>query len=326
MAVQTRHCPHPWRTYDLSVPTIVEVEHLLVSSLSWTSATQVEKIGEGAWSTAFGFREGGRDLVIRIGRHESDFRRDQAMSSLATPALPIPEVIEVGRVPGADASMRLHYCVSTRAFGVPLESCGTQEWPAVAELVADAMEAMRAWTPHKAAVPSADRPVLPWQEQLLAIERDDLDPRGAGWPAKLATSPRGSEAFTVGLGRLQAIDLDEVPLTLVHGDLINRNVHLEGESITGIFDWGCQRWGDHLFDLAWFDFWAPWHPNLDIDLLRAALGDRWSAADYKPKREAERINACLVYIGLEHLIYNATVDRWVDLDDVADRMEALDLI
>lgn len=117
-----------------------------------------------------------------------------------------------------------------------------------------------------------------------------------------------------------------MPLTLVHGDLINRNVHIDAGSITGIFDWGCQRWGDHLFDLAWFDFWSPWHPNLDVDLLRATLRARWSTAGYAPDDEAVRMHVCLIYIGLEHLIYNATIDRWNDLDDVVDRMTALDLI
>lgn len=167
-------------TYDLRVPTTTEVEQLLAGSLSWANATNVERIGEGAWSTAFGFNDDGRALVIRIGEHESDFRRDQVMSSLATPALPIPDVIDVGQIPGGGTSNRLHYCVSTRAFGVPLESCGTEEWPAVAELVADSLQAMRAWTPRAAALQGVGHTVVPWREQLLAIERDDLASRGAG--------------------------------------------------------------------------------------------------------------------------------------------------
>ncbi len=75
-----------------------------------------------------------------------------------------------------------------------------------------------------------------------------------------------------------------------------------------------------------FNFWSPWHPNLDIDLLRAALRDRWSRANYGPDHEADRTSACLICIGLEHLICNAIIGRWDDLDDVVDRMTALDLI
>lgn len=300
----------------------------LVRELSWPNATNVEKIGEGAWSTAFGFRDGDRNLVIRVGQHESDFRRDQSMAPLATPGLPIPEVLDVGQAPQSSTASGLHYCVSTRAFGAPLESCSVDEWPTVAERVADALEAMRAWTPQITAHGAIDRGASSWQDQLLSIERDDLDPRGAGWPAKLATSKRGKQAFNLGFARLRETEVGNVPLTLVHGDLINRNVHIDHGSITGIFDWGCQRWGDHLFDVAWFDFWYPWHPNLDVGLLRAALRDRWSIANYAPDRETDRTRAwpCLIYIGLEHLIYNAVIGRWADLDDVVDRMTALDLI
>ena len=243
-------------------------------NLAWTNATSVEHIGEGAWSSAFGFRHGDRDLVIRLGRHETDSRRDQSMSKLATPALPIPDVLDVGQAPGAEAADGLFYCISTRALGEPLELCSNDEWRTVVERVADTLEAMHALTP--AAVDTAVASVSPWEKQLLSIERDDLDPRGAGWPAKLATSKRGSAAFQLGLAHLRELDVGEVALTLVHGDLINRNVHIDDGTITGIFDWGCQRWGDHLFDLAWFDFWSPWFPNLDIGVLREARRERWS--------------------------------------------------
>ena len=93
----------------------------------------------------------------------------------------------------------------------------------------------------------------------------------------------------------------------------------------GVFDWGCQRWGDHLFDLSWFEFWSPWHSNLDVSLLRAALERRWARAGYVPEHQQERRLACLIYIGLEHLIYNATIGRWDDLDDVTYRMTDLEL-
>lgn len=308
------------------MPRITAVEEFLARELSWPNATNVEKIGEGAWSTAFGFQDGERQLVIRLGQHESDFRRDQAMARLASPGLPIPEVLAVGQSSQSGSAKGLHYCVSTKAIGTPLESCSTEEWPKIAEHVADALEAMRACTPRLAAPGATERGVLSWHDQMLLIQRDDLDPRGAGWPAKLAKSERGKDAFDRGFARLRATDVGNVPLTLVHGDLINRNVHIDRGSITGIFDWGCQRWGDHLFDLAWFDFWSPWHPNLDIGTLRAALHDRWSKANYAPDRQADRTRACLIYIGLEHLIYNAVIGRWSDLDDVVDRMATLDLI
>lgn len=128
------------------MPTIFAVEELLGRELSWPNAINVDKIGEGAWSTAFGFQAGERQLVIRLGQHGSDFRRDQEMARLAAPGLPIPEVLDVGQTTRSGPAAGLHYCVSAKAFGTPLESCSTEEWPTIAEHVADSLEAMRVWT------------------------------------------------------------------------------------------------------------------------------------------------------------------------------------
>lgn len=304
--------------------SVEEVEELLIGPLSFRGASEVEVVGAGAWSTAFGFSHAGRALVIRIGKHVNDFQRDKAISAFTSPELPIPEVLGVGAVPGEQFT-DLYYCISTRAFGIPLERCSADNWPEIAERLADGLETMRSLTPAETAASDGSGRAKRWQDQLLDIERDDLDPRGKGWPAKLATSSNGSEAFALGLDRLRALDVGPVPLTLVHGDLINRNVHIDAGHITGIFDWGCQRWGDHLYDLAWFDFWSPWHPNLDIDGLRTSLQIRWTKAGYTPENERVRSQACLIFIGLEHLIYNATINGWSDLEDVVDRMAKLDL-
>jgi hygromycin-B 4-O-kinase len=310
--------------YHLTVDSVADIDALLRGQLGFHDACDVESIGAGAWSQAFGFVGGGRSLVIRVGAHVTDFRRDEAMATLATPTLPIPEVLGVGRIADLD-SADLWYCISTRAFGVPLETCPSDEWPALCEEVADVLEAMRLTSPV-AATRGQGASTAPWRDQLLQIERDDLDARGAGWPAQLALSARGSAAFDTGFVRLRSLDIGAVEPALVHGDLINRNVHVDAGRITGIFDWGCQRWGDHLFDLAWFEFWSPWYPNLDIDLLRSMVRTRWDAAGYSPEHEGVRFEACLLYIGLEHLIYNATIAGWDGLDQVVDRMTSLDLL
>jgi len=105
-----------------------------------------------------------------------------------------------------------------------------------------------------------------------------------------------------------------VPRSVIHCDLINRNVHVVGDTITGIFDWGCGRYGDPLYDLAWFDFWSPWFPNLDVDLLVEA-----SALP----TGGDRHLACLLHIGLDHLGYNATLGDVANLMATADRMRAV---
>ena len=290
-----------------------EVEQLLIADLGWSDAHDIGIVGAGAWSTAFGFVSGDEHLVIRVGTELADFERDAAMAEYASPGLPIPRVHGVGEL--SDASLS-YYCISDRVFGEPLELCHADDWPAVASHLAQTLEVMRS-------IGQAESDASPsWHRQLMAIEFGDYDARMPGWRDKLAESTGGAATYAAAVDRLRDGELFDVPLTLIHGDLINRNVHVRGTQITGIFDWGCQRWGDHLFELAWFEFWEPWHQNLDIDILRRELADRWSDVE----RADERRWASLAQIGIDHLAYNAWANRPNDLIGVIERMESLDLV
>ena len=66
------------------------------------------------------------------------------------------------------------------------------------------------------------------------------------------------------------------------------------------------RYGAHdNVALAWFEFWAPWHPGIDaVDNRAAALAHYESIGIEVPDFEA-RMLACLLHIGLGHQGYNA---------------------
>jgi len=245
----------------------------------------------------------------------SDFSVDAAMSAYSSPRLPIPAVIEISRLdpPFAD----YYLCLSEFAPGEPLESVSADRWPAIVPAVADALEAMRAISPP------ANTATLTWPQVLL--HRDDGDSRLEGWQQRLEAEPTLFAGYHNSMSRLGGLcalsAVAGVAPTLLHCDLIHRNVHVVGAAITAVFDWGCRRWGDHLYDLAWFDFWAPWHPNLDIGLLRAELANRWGG-----EPDPDRLAACLLHIGADHLAYNAAVGDLPAARVVFDRLVALDLL
>ena len=121
---------------------------------------------------------------------------------------------------------------------------------------------------------------------------------------------------------------DAIPRCLIHGDLINRNVlvdnHANAEGgISGVFDWGCSKYGDHLYDLAWFEFWSSWYPELDMQPLWLGVEKRWEAIGYVPEDKQRRLMACYLHIGLEHLAYNAYLNNWAMLSATAKRMRDL---
>lgn len=286
----------------------------------------VEAIGAGAWSRAFGFRADEEELVVRFGAYVDDFEKDRGAYRFRSAGLPVPEVRAIG--PAFDG----YYAVSTRCYGDFLDHLDGERWPAVIPAVVDALEAMRLadlsgtsgfgnWGEDGHA------PHAQWSSHLLRIADDSPDRRNYGWRALLAeNAPEDDATFDWGYDLLQCLApvIDaHAPRSLYHADLMNRNVLVNGTRISGIFDWGCACYGDHLYDLAWFEFWAPWYPELDISLLRSTLEQRWQTAGYTPAHLTERLQACYLHIGLDHLGYNAWLGDWPTLSATAAQMRAL---
>jgi hygromycin-B 4-O-kinase len=284
--------------------------------------SEIVPLGEGAWSQCFGFLCDGRDLVIRFGKYVSDFKKDQLAHQYANLDLPIPEVFEIG------AALDGYYAISTRVFGIPLESVPAEQWLALVPSVVAILEAMRmadllategfgGWDADGQAAHSS------WRNRLLEVAEDRPDQRGYGWHEMLAKSAEGKATFDWGLDLLKQVADDAVPRSLLHCDLTNRNVLVKGDRITGVFDWGCSVYGDHLYDLARFEFWSPWHPQLDIEALRTAIEQRWMERGYRPENIMSRLKACYLHIGLEHLAYHAQLGSWTTVMEIARRMRAL---
>src|SRR5262245_46923527 len=196
------------------------------------TSSEVVRIGEGAWSQCFGFRRDDDELVIRFGQHVDDFQKDQLAYAHATPALPIPEVLAIGR------AFDGYYAISTRVYGVPLESLSATQWLAAIPSIVAALEAMRladlsatvgfgGWGSARTA------PHSRWSGHLLAVGDDTPDRRTHSWRARLATSPDGDGAFTWGFELLKQVVDDSAPRCLIHGDLINRNVLVDEAGIAG---------------------------------------------------------------------------------------------
>ena len=287
-----------------------------------TPPSDVVLLGEGAWSRCFGFCRDDEELVIRFGKYVDDFQKDQLAYAYAGPELPIPEVIDIG--PAFDG----YYAISTRVRGIPLERVNSKNWRAVVPSIVSALEAMRladisstvgmgGWGVEGAAVHTA------WSDHLLAVGDDKPTQRTHGWRERLAKSPQGDAVFRRGFDLLRDVADDSVPRCLVHCDLINRNVLVNEDRISGVFDWGCSIYGDHLYELAWFEFWAPWYPELNMPYLRAELERRWREGGYAPVDKESRLMACYLHIGLDHLAYNAYLGDWTTLAASAERMQTL---
>ena len=267
--------------------------------------SDVELVGEGAWSRCFGFTLNGSELVIRFGRHVDDFQRDRLAARFAARDLPIPQVIEIDRA--ADE----WYCISTRSRGTPLEQLDASDWQATVPAVLATLDALRrtdisttsgygSWNDEGTAAHAT------WVGYLASVMDDSPDSRTHGWKRRLVDSSLGDESFCRAFDLMVELAATfRVGRHLVHNDLLNRNVLVSQGQITAVFDWGCSIYGDFLYELATIVFWAPWHPAIEQrDFLSVSLEHYRDMGVELPDLDA-RLRCCLLHIGLVHLAYNA---------------------
>jgi hygromycin-B 4-O-kinase len=281
-------------------------------------ATDVEQLGFGQWSTAYGFRHRGREWVVRFSAYPDDFARDRLASAYASPMLPIPEVVEMGQVDG------LSYAITPRLNGIFLEDLDSTSFEAALPSLLDAFDEMRQlavghgygpWDADgKGAYPS-------WRRYLLDVSEDRPTQRTHGWRARLAELPEAAATFEAAYSELvdvtqQLPDIHE----LVHNDLLNRNVFVEDARVAGIIDWGSSLYGDVLYDVALTTFWAPWFPAITETAVLGAARERLASGT--GSEFTTRVRAYRLHVGLVHIAYNAFLgdERAEDLVRVCRRI------
>jgi len=285
----------------------------------------VEEVGAGAWSRCFGYRDGGAERVVRFGRHRQDFEKDRRAVRFRAPGLPVPEVHAIGRAGDG------WFAISTRAFGEPLEALPDEGWRATLPSLIAALDALRSCDLSGTAGfgewdAGGRAPFASWRDFLLAVDRDRPAMRTHGWHRRLVESPLGDASFRRGLECLEGV-ADAAPpaaRSLVHADLINRNVLVGVDHrIAAVLDWGCSLYGDFLYDLAWLEIWAPWHPPIEACEIRDRAVAHWTTVGLEVPDLEPRMRACLLHIALVHLAYNAWTGDHEALLAVDRRMASL---
>jgi hygromycin-B 4-O-kinase len=284
-------------------------------------AGHVAELGGGDWSLAYSFELEGRPLVARFGAYREDFEKDRAAMMFGGPDLPVPAVLEIGPALGG------YYAISERRFGAFLESLGQTRLERLMPALLRALDALR-----MVPVPSGASPVWPaadadppmsWRHWLTGTLEDHEGGRVSGWRARLAESAGLDELFVAGERELRALVPSCPELRhVIHLDLLNRNVLVseDGTRLEAIFDWGCSAYGDFLYDVAWFTFWAPWHPALDAIGFRDLVTRHYERTTLAVPLMAERLRCYELHIGLVHLAYCTFARRDDDLRAVARRM------
>ena len=274
-------------------------------------------LGKGVWSKAFAFHQNGRDYVIRFGAHHEDFAKDRLAARYASPALPIPRVVELGEAFGG------YYAISERVFGAYIDDVDGAQMRALlpsllAALAAARLADLSGTTGYGGWDAGGTAPYPSWRAALLDVANDRPTDRIHGWRERLAASQVGIGPFEEAYGHLLAL-AGHIPggRHLIHSDLLHYNVLVEADRITGVLDWGCGMYGDFVYDLAWLCFWQPWYPAWQHIDFRAEAVRHYASIGLEVPDFEVRLRCCQIHIGLAGQAYMAYAGNWTDLQDTA---------
>ena len=253
-------------------PTIAQVADWLAIRHG-DAVSDLAPLSGGFWSSAFAYRVGADEFVLRLSDMPEGFSIDAAAMRFTAPDLPVPEVVDLGRALG------LNFAISQRHHGRFIETSSVQEANAVGGALGVLLAAMRAvpkkpddlvlWYDQEGSVD------VTWRAWLRAGLVDNPNARVSGWRTKLASNPRVDDLFRASESRIEEF-LSVCPerRDLIHGDLLHQNLLVADNAVrvTAIFSWKCSVRGDFLFDVAWCTFWGAWHPGIAAaDLWRRTL-------------------------------------------------------
>lgn len=296
-------------------PSPMSPEHVtsLAQRALKANVTQLQMLRPGGWSTVYAFCANGRDYVIRFSMVAEDFERDSYAARFASPYLPIPKVVAL------DAYNDMYYAISERLPGTFLDDLDSEGMDRLLPSLLEALTGMRAVDTSRTSGygnwdATGNAPYRTWHEFLLSVENDDPGERGSGWRDKLASSTTGTVPYEECLARMTEL-FDRIPEArhVVHSDLLNYNVLVQDGEISGIIDWGCGFYGDHLYDVAWFAFWAPWYPQWrDLDLVHRMMSHLEDQGADMTQAD-NRLRCYMLHIGLGQMRYSAFIEHWDQL-------------
>lgn len=283
-----------------------------LASYHGAPVSDLEVFSGGAWSAAYGYRVGDRELVIRIGNNAEWYETDRVAMAYAREGLPVPAVLDIGEALGGV------YAISERYHGSFLETVDAEEADVAGPTLVSLLDALRS-------VPDDGRYAGSWREWLVASLRDDPAHPVSGWRATLAADPRLDRLYSACEARIHEL-LEACPerRDLVHGDLLHGNVLItpDASRVNAVFSWKCSLRGDFLFDVALCTFWgAIAHPGIGAtDPFGRTLASA-SSADLVDA--AVRHHCYELHIGTSHLGWYVWTndDDWLRRD--ADHLEML---
>jgi hygromycin-B 4-O-kinase len=296
-----------------------QVQQFLIYQAS-PEVENIEAISKGEWSEAFSYSINEKHFVVRFNKSRENFDRDKRACSFSSERLPVPEILDIGK------AFDGFFAISEKIEGEFLDEIkGQRRMKKILPSIFDVFDAMREIdisTTKGFGTWGADgnAKLSSWQEFLSKIKNETE----YEWRKKLGESKFGINFFDTSFKKMESL-FDKLPSIrhVVHSDLLYFNVFVKEDKISGVIDWGNSFYGDFLYDIAWFSFWAFWHEGLRSFDFRELAREHFEKLRIEVPNFDERMDCYEIHIGLDSLAYISGKERWDQVEDVVKRMEEI---
>jgi hygromycin-B 4-O-kinase len=258
-----------------------------------------------------------------VADSRENYDRDKFARKLAGKFLPIPKIITIAKVPENNN----YYCISKYIPGNYIEDL---ESPQITELTPQILQLLvklrdvdieqtNGYGPFNSDGAGSFKT---WKDFLLDIDRDDANHTISGWSKELKKSENGSHLFMEGFKSMKSlVKFCPDSRHLIHSDLLHFNLLVKDNKISAVLDWGCGKFGDFLYDLAWFTFWGDFHDNMRHINFKKEAQRYFRQEGIKVAEFEKRLLCYEMHVALDSLAYTAWAGNWDDLDEVCIRLD-----
>jgi hygromycin-B 4-O-kinase len=280
---------------------------------------QIDPLGGGELSQAFGVRTGDGSYVLRVNRHGHTYAKDAlAAQVFASATLPIPACIARGQL-----DERLTYAISVRAPGCPLNMLPIEAYRQVLRQLMGVLDAI-----HQVDVSSypgagpwdddGDGQYPRWDAYLRTVRDEPASGFWANWTRLFTESFLEQTVFDAVYAQMdQLLRFCPDQRWLVHGDYGFDNVLVDGQRITGVIDWSNAAYGDFLYDVARLDFFDP------ASRFKERFRERYAERKQPVPDYEERIRCYQYCVGLDGLRFYAKSGQYAAYCGTRERLMAL---
>jgi len=292
-------------------PTISQVSTTgFLQELFRSEINNLLPISGGEWSQAWSFVQNGEKYILRWSNTLENFERDAIAATYSCMAMPIPKIVHMGQ------ALDMCYAISPFAPGVFFDNLPSSELERTLPALLGLFDGLRdvnlsgtsgfgGWDK------SGTGSHTSWKAFLRDVRNDHESQLTHGWYNNLAHSTIGIEPFDRIYAALEKL-VEKCPENreLIHSDLLNFNLLVADNKISAVIDWGCSLYGDSLYDIAWFIFYAPYYPQFAaVNLCERAL-DHYRRSDADQRNLKERLLGYQLHIGLGWISYHAFKQTW----------------